>query len=90
MNTPTPPSVGRVVHYVSYGTPGGEYRPVCRAAIVTEVPELLSEQPNSGPEGYVQAINIMVCNPKGVFFVTDVPYDAEQKPGGTWHWPERF
>jgi hypothetical protein len=25
-----------------------------------------------------------------VFFVTDVPYDAEQKPGGTWHWPERF
>lgn len=31
------PSIGRVVHYVSYGTPGGEYGKECRAAIVTEV-----------------------------------------------------
>ena len=31
------PSVGRVVHYRSYGTPDGEYKAECRAAIVTEV-----------------------------------------------------
>jgi hypothetical protein len=31
------PSVGRIVHYVSYGTPGGEYSRECRAAVVTEV-----------------------------------------------------
>lgn len=31
------PSVGDVVHYQSYGTPGGEYLPEPRAAIVTEV-----------------------------------------------------
>lgn len=31
------PSVGRIVHYVSYGTPGGEYTSECRAAIITEV-----------------------------------------------------
>lgn len=31
------PTVGRVAHYVSYGTPNGEYKSVCRAAIVTEV-----------------------------------------------------
>lgn len=31
------PSVGRIVHYRSYGTPGGEYLPECRAAIITEV-----------------------------------------------------
>lgn len=31
------PSIGRTVHYVSFGTPGGEYTSQCRAAIVTEV-----------------------------------------------------
>ena len=31
------PSVGRVVHYVSFGTPGGEFTAQCRAAIITEV-----------------------------------------------------
>lgn len=31
------PTVGRVVHYQSYGTPGGEYLPEPRAAIITEV-----------------------------------------------------
>ena len=31
------PSVSRMVHYVSYGTPGGEYASACRAAVVTEV-----------------------------------------------------
>jgi hypothetical protein len=32
---PQPP-IGSIVHYVSYGTPGGEYTKECRAAIVTE------------------------------------------------------
>jgi hypothetical protein len=27
------PSVGRIVHYVSYGTPAGEYTSQCRAAM---------------------------------------------------------
>ncbi|QOC56083.1 hypothetical protein SEA_CLOWN_85 [Gordonia phage Clown] len=31
------PSIGRIVHYQSYGTPGGEYLPEPRAAIITEV-----------------------------------------------------
>src|ERR1039457_4289793 len=34
---PVKPSTGRIVHYVSYGTPGGEYSRECRAAVVTEV-----------------------------------------------------
>ena len=86
----TPPSVGRTVHYVARGSADGKYKPVCRAAIVTEVPDLLSEQPNTGPDGYVQAVHLMVCNPQGVFFDHDVPYDDDEKPGGTWHWPERL
>ena len=28
----TQPTIGRVVHYVSYGSPGGEYESECRCA----------------------------------------------------------
>lgn len=73
------PSVGRVVHYVAYGTPGGEFPAgVCRAAVVTEV------TPSVGPA----EIGICVLNPTGLFFNRGIPYSAEGKPG-TWHWPER-
>lgn len=90
------PSVGRIVHYVSYGTPGGEYGKECRAAIVTEVPALLSEQPNDGT-----AVGLCVLNPTGQFFNRGVLQDELPPPdkivagertehhGGTWHWPER-
>jgi hypothetical protein len=75
------PSVGRVVHYVSYGTPGGEYGKECRAAIVTEAPESV-ENP--------QTIGLCVLNPTGMFFNRTVPHhEASQVVGGTWHWPER-
>lgn len=68
------PSVGRVVHYTSYGTPGGEYLPECRAAMVTEV---------TG-----ETVSLFVMNPTGVFLNTRVRYD-DMAHGGTWHWPER-
>lgn len=70
------PSVGRAVHYVSYGTPGGEYDSVCRAATVTEVHE--------GGE----KLNLCVMNPTGLFFNT-ADHDEDSKAGGTWYWPER-
>lgn len=98
------PSVGRIVHYVSYGTPGGEYGKECRAAIVTEVKD-------------ARTVGLCVLNPTGQFFNRDVPHDEgggkqadpackglhETGPhrycacgwaeaalkGGTWHWPER-
>jgi len=31
------PTVGRIVHYVSYGTPAGEYGKECRAAVITKL-----------------------------------------------------
>ena len=98
------PSVGRVVHYVSYGSPGGEYKSECRAAIVTET--------NTS-----DTVGLAVLNPTGVFFDRTVTYhDGSGNPGspdctaphddgpfrycacgwsepafkgGTWHWPER-
>jgi hypothetical protein len=71
------PSVGRVVHYVAYGTPGGEYPSVCRAAVVTEVAD---------PDNPESAVGLAVLNPTGMFFNQGVPYGDT---GGHWHWPER-
>ena len=76
-------SVGRMVHYVAYGTPGGEFPAgVCRAAVITEV-ERPPEHSND-PE----AVALCVMNPTGLFFNRFVPYDEGHKPG-SWHWPER-
>lgn len=67
------PSVGHMVHYTSYGTPGGEYTSVCRAAVVTAVED-------------DESISLCVLNPEGMFFNQDVLFGDT---GGTWHWPER-
>lgn len=71
------PTVGRIVHYRSYGTPGGEYAPQCRAAVVTGVCD---------PDTYV---SLAVLNPEGMFFSQQVRYDSTAAIGGRWHWPER-
>ena len=88
------PSVGRIVHYVSYGTPGGEYPSACRAAIVSEVDSTDDT-----------LIGLVALNPTGMFFralsdggcqhdeggTSDTPGapSARSYVGGTWHWPER-
>lgn len=73
------PSVGRIVHYVAYGTPGGEFPAgVCRAAMVTE----------TDSEGAIEHVGMCVMNPTGLFFNRHIPHDESKKPG-TWHWPER-
>ncbi len=74
------PSVGRIVHYVSHGTPGGEYGQECRAAIVTEAPE-------SGLD--TESVSLAVVNPGGFFFNQDCRHSEGARTGGTWHWPER-
>ncbi len=79
------PTVGRIVHYVSYGTPprgdGTQaYTSECRAAVVTEVSE---------ETGFGQLVGLCVLNPTGQFFNRGVEQDEVTKGGGTWHWPER-
>ena len=79
---PPPPSVGRTVHYVSFGTPGGEFpAKICRAAIVTETYD-------AGVGFAIEAVGLCVLNPTGLFFNRNVPHDEEKTPG-SWHWPER-
>jgi hypothetical protein len=70
------PSIGRIVHYVSYGTPGGEYPSVCRAAIVTAV----SDNPDQ--------ISLCVLNPEGMFFNPAVKYDAGEETPGSANCPD--
>lgn len=81
------PSVGCIVHYVSYGTPGGEYASQCRAAVITEV----CDAPGGiDPETGTLCASLAVLNPTGMFFNQHVPYEDNSQPrGGTWHWPER-
>jgi len=99
------PSVGLIVHYVSYGTPGGEFNRECRAAVVTEVQgENLTAIQAMLPE----KVGLAVLNPTGMFFhplaAGGCPADGGQvdhlQPtnmcggavfaGGTWHWPEKI
>lgn len=83
------PSIGDRVHYVSYGTPGGEYKSQCRAAIVAAV----HEPPEDG--SWVEPVSLVVFNPEGLFFNQRCLHDeavldsGQRGAGGTWHWPER-
>jgi hypothetical protein len=91
------PSVGRVVHYVSPGTPvradGTQaFTAQCRAAIVTEVGD------PDGADADLGRVGLCVLNPTGQFFhalaaggcrYADEPDGSGRMPGGTWHWPER-
>lgn len=79
------PTVGRIVHYQSYGTPKGEYQSTARAAIVTEVNDLPPTAEGGTPEERV-LIGVAVLNPAGLFFDRGVAYNADGRPG-TWRWP---
>lgn len=78
------PSVGRIVHYVAYGTPGGEYAAGAhRAAIVTDVVSAIDQESGDA------VCSLCVMNPTGLFFNTGIYADQIDKKPGTWHWPER-
>jgi hypothetical protein len=85
------PSVGRIVHYVSHGTPprpdgSQEYPSQCRAAVITYV----DTYQDAGPDGtHTGHVSLCVMNPTGLFFNQHVFQDEEEKRGGSWHWPER-
>lgn len=83
------PSVGRIVHYKSYGTPGGEFEPACRAAVITEVPFDVPDGYGSADVNDGTIVNLCVLNPSGMFFDQCLEYDETGSRGGTWHWPER-
>lgn len=85
------PSVGRIVHYRSYGTPNGEYAPECRAAIITEVGDYPpgKENDEAAKANIAVPVGLAVLNPTGMFFNRGVMQSELGREGGTWHWPER-
>lgn len=73
----TLPTIGQMVHYVSYGSADGRYESKCRPAFVTEVhPDYVD-----GP-----MIGLMTVNPSGIFFDQVVRHSESEHTGGTWHW----
>ena len=72
------PSIGRMVHYQRYGTPGGEHKPEPSPAIIVAVDE----------DG--KTCQLFVMNPNGTYH-NRTPYagDGEAPKGGHWHWPPR-
>lgn len=84
------PSIGRIVHYTAFGTPGGEFPAgVCRAAIVTEAH-------TDGPESPDFILGLCVLNPTGQYFNRGTKQDkrggspdCSGGTPGTWHWPAR-
>ena len=77
------PTIGRTVHYHSYGTPGGEFLPEPRAAIITQV-----HLPGRFHDEVGQSVGLAVLNPTGLFFNPEVPFSEDPKPGH-WSWPPR-
>lgn len=78
------PTVGRTVHYKSYGSPidkdgNQKFKSVPRAAIITEV---YSDE--SGETS--MTIALCVLNPEGVYFNKNVEYGDLP---GQWSWPPR-
>jgi hypothetical protein len=77
------PSVGRTVHYVSYGTPNGEYKSECRAAIITAV---YPEVPDNKDK---DAVSLCVLNPTGQFFNEVVRYNGSVGAKGSPDCPDK-
>lgn len=73
------PTVGRIVHYMAYGSKDGTYPSVPRAAVIAEIVD-------SAPDS-IGAVKLAVFNPSGIHFNTS-NYSETREPG-TWSWPPR-
>jgi hypothetical protein len=73
------PSIGRIVHYQSFGTPGGEHPSKPTAALITDVEEI---------PGYGLSVSLCVFYPNGHSFKPGVHFSKDPKPGH-WSWPPR-
>ncbi|MEV6565852.1 hypothetical protein [Streptomyces kronopolitis] len=91
MIAPEPPTVGRIVHYFSHGSPPREdgsqaYSSENRAAIITEVHGTLESDDRPSP---VWDVGLAVLNSAGVLFNEHVLQDEDQHTLGSCHWPAR-
>lgn len=78
------PSIGRIVHYQAYGTPGGEFKSEPYPAVITSV-EIASVNIGGICD---QQVDLFVMYPNGTSHKPSVPFSEEPKPGH-WNWPPR-
>jgi hypothetical protein len=91
------PTVGRIVHYQAYGTPGGEFKSVPRAAIIAgiatgaSVPQTTgqSEEDYANQNAAEEWCDIVVLNPQGLFFNRSRHAPGDAPTPGCWNWPPR-
>lgn len=79
------PKIGDMVHYVSFGTPKGEFDSVCRAAVVAGVVD-------DGVAAPEWTVDLVVLNPLGTFFNRvreQDTYDDVKDAAGTFHRKEQ-
>jgi len=81
------PTIGRIVHYQSYGTPGGEFLPEPRAAVITAI-HRSDVDSTDAHEVITVTVDAAVLNPTGLFFAVGLPF-AETPTPGHWNWPPR-
>lgn len=70
------PSIGRIVHYQRWGSPGSPHASEPSPAVIVNV---LNEE--------TQECQIFVMNPNGLYF-NPTPYSETPKQGH-WNWPPR-
>jgi len=69
-------SIKRIVHYMKYGTPGGEHPMEASPAMITKV-----------LDDSTQECALFVMNPNGCYF-NPTKFSEDPKPGH-WSWPPR-
>lgn len=71
------PTIGRIVHYQKFGTPGGEHKAEPSPAMITKVDD----------DG--TTCHLFVMNPNGCYF-NKTPMSLLNEPlPGHWNWPPR-
>lgn len=77
------PSIGRIVHFQTYGSAGGEYLPAPMAALVTRVDDSFGTDEH--PE---TRVDLAVFYESGLAFRRNIEF-AESPTPGHWNWPPR-
>lgn len=70
------PTIGRIVHYQRFGSPGGEHKAELSPAVIVKVLDEATSR-----------CQLFVMNPNGLYF-NDTPFSEDPKPGH-WSWPKR-
>lgn len=76
------PTIGRTVHFRTYGTPGGEHPPQTIAAIITGVH--LVQRDDETTSTY--EVDLFAMYPNGTSHKSGIRFAEEPTPG-CWSWP---